>query len=52
MASGWIPMRHTLRDDPAVIAIAAELGITEYEVVGRLHSLWSWADQQLVVTEK
>lgn len=37
-------MRIDLRDDPAVIAIADATKTSEYEVVGRLHHLWSWAD--------
>jgi len=46
MAGDWIKMRNDLADDPAVIAIAAELGIEEDHVVGKLHRLWSWADKQ------
>lgn len=45
MSSDWIKMRCDLGDDPAVIGIAASLGISEFEVVGRLHCLWSWADR-------
>ena len=48
MAGDWIKMRTDLRDDPAVISIAAELGIDEDTVVGKLHRLWSWADRQTV----
>jgi len=46
MAGDWIKMRLDLSDDPAVIGIAAELGVDEYAIVGRLHKLWSWADRQ------
>lgn len=46
MAGDWIKMRFGLQDDPAVIGIAAMTGLDEYAVVGRLHKLWSWADQQ------
>jgi hypothetical protein len=46
MAGDWIKMRHDLADDPAVIGIAAELGIDEFAVIGRLHRFWSWADRQ------
>jgi hypothetical protein len=48
MAGDWIKMRTDLRDDPAVIYMAAELGIDEDTVVGKLHRLWSWADKQTV----
>lgn len=46
MAGDWIPMRHDLPDDPAVIAIATATGLDEFGVIGRLHRLWSWADRQ------
>lgn len=46
MAGDWIKMRIDLADDPAVISIAAMLGMDEDLVVGKLHRLWSWADQQ------
>lgn len=46
MAGDWIKMRNDLADDPAVIAIAARLGEIEFSVVGRLHALWSWFDEQ------
>lgn len=42
----WIPMRTDLEDDPAVIAIAATVGLPEDHVVGKLHRLWSWANEQ------
>lgn len=44
----WIPMRTDLEDDPAVIAIAAALELEVDLVVGKLHRLWSWANQQLL----
>jgi hypothetical protein len=47
MAGDWIKMRTELPKDPAVKGIARRLGINRYEVVGRLHAVWSWADQQL-----
>jgi hypothetical protein len=47
MASDWIPMRINLAFDPAVIAISARLGLDEYSVVGRLHRLWGWANDNL-----
>ena len=46
MSGDWIKMRVDLRDDPAVIRIAATLDLDEFEVVGRLHHLWAWADRQ------
>lgn len=45
MAGDWIKMRVDLGDDPAVILIAAQTGISEDEVVGKLHRIWSWADK-------
>lgn len=58
MAGDWIKMRTALLADPAVIGIAAALDMDEFAVVGRLHALWSWADQHTTdgnavsVTEK
>lgn len=46
MAGVWIKMRVDLATDPAVIGMAAELDVSEFEVVGMLHHLWSWADIQ------
>ena len=46
MAIDWIKMRVNLIDDPAVLVIANATGIDEFGVIGRLHKLWSWADQQ------
>lgn len=45
MAS-WIKMRVDLKDDPAVISIAARLDQCEDTIVGKLHTVWSWFDQQ------
>jgi 5-methylcytosine-specific restriction endonuclease McrA len=45
MAGDWIKMRVDLCDDPAVISIADRLEVTEDEIVGKLHRLWSWADK-------
>lgn len=42
----WIKMRGNLAEDPAVIDMAARLGTDEFAVVGRLHTLWAWADAQ------
>lgn len=46
MAGDWIKMRTALAHDPAVIAIALDLDKSEFEIVGMLHHLWSWADSQ------
>lgn len=45
MAGDWIKMRHDLEDDPAVLRMASALALDTYAVVGRLHSIWSWADR-------
>jgi hypothetical protein len=44
MAGDWIKMRVDLPADPAVVRMAAILGIDRFAVVGRLHSVWGWAD--------
>jgi len=46
MAGDWIKMRTALANDPSVIAMACTLDVDEFEVVGMLHHLWSWADAQ------
>jgi len=43
----WIKIRVCLPDEPEVIAISNECGISEDEVVGKLVRLWGWADQHL-----
>ena len=48
MSGEWIKMRANLAEDPAVIGVAIALGIDEAAVVGHLHRLWSWADQQTI----
>lgn len=45
MAGDWLKMRLDLAEDPAVIQIAAQTGIPEDTVVGKLHRLWSWASK-------
>lgn len=58
MAGDWIKMRTNLASEPEVIGIADATGLDEDSVVGKLHKLWSWADQHttdgnaLSVTEK
>jgi hypothetical protein len=44
----WIAIRTDLPTDPAVVSIAVDLGITEYEAVGKLVVFWSWADQHTI----
>ena len=44
----WIPIRHDLPEDPAVIGIAVRLGLDEDFVVGKLFRVWSWFDRQTV----
>jgi hypothetical protein len=44
MAGDWIKMRKELPTDPAVIRMAGLLKLDTFGVVGRLHSLWAWAD--------
>jgi hypothetical protein len=46
MAGDWIAMRVDLADDPAVIQIAAMLGMETFAVVGRLLRVWSWVGSQ------
>jgi hypothetical protein len=45
VAGDWIKMRVDLAEDPAVIAMAATLQLTEPHIVGLLHKAWSWADK-------
>lgn len=42
----WIQVRTDLHEDPAVIAMASALQISEDEVCGKLVRLWGWADEQ------
>lgn len=44
MAGEWIKMRKCLRNEPEVISISTTLNMDEDMVVGKLHALWSWAD--------
>lgn len=46
MAGDYLPVRLDLRDDPAVIAMAAELSVEQDLIVGKLIRLWSWANRQ------
>jgi hypothetical protein len=44
MAGDWIKMRVDLQDDPSVVALCDQLDLDEFQVIGRLHKLWGWAD--------
>lgn len=41
----WIKMRRAISSDPDVFRIAELTGLDRFSVVGRLHALWSWADE-------
>ncbi len=45
MAGDWIKMRIDIATDPAVVLISSRTGLSEDEVVGKLHRLWGWADR-------
>jgi len=45
MAGDWIKMRIGLADDPAVISISLATKLDVDTVVGKLHRIWGWADQ-------
>lgn len=41
----WIKMRRAISSDPDVFRIAELTGLDRFSVVGRLHAVWSWADE-------
>lgn len=45
MAGDWIKITHELPSKPEVLAISQRLGVSRFDVVGRLHALWTWFDQ-------
>lgn len=45
MAGDWIKMRTRLVDERAVMTICDQTGLDEFAVIGRLHSIWSWAGE-------
>jgi hypothetical protein len=47
MAGDWIKMRTNLDTDPAVVRISSGLNLDRFAVVGRLHRIWSWANEHL-----
>jgi len=49
MAGDWIKIQHALPDKPEVVQMAADLGIDQDAVVGKLIRLWVWADQQCAI---
>ncbi len=44
MAEEWIKMTKDLADKPEVRRLARLLGVTRYDIIGRLQTIWSWAD--------
>jgi len=46
MAGDWIKMTTCLARKPEVIGLSVRLKLDEFSIVGRLHALWSWADEQ------
>lgn len=48
MAGDWIKMELCLARKPEVVGMADRLGLDEFAVVGRLHALWSWANEQSI----
>lgn len=45
MAGDWIKMRTDLQDDPEVLRLSSMLKLDRFAVVGRLATLWAWADK-------
>lgn len=41
----WIKMRTSLSTDPAVVRIATGQNLDRWSVIGRLHTIWSWAGE-------
>lgn len=46
MAGNWIALDHDLSRKAEVLNIAASTGLTAAAVVGGLHAVWSWFDNQ------
>lgn len=44
MAGDWIKVGKDLSDKPEVRRMARALGLSRYDIVGRLVAIWSWAD--------
>lgn len=45
MAGDWIKMSHDISTKPEVVALASQLGMDRFAVVGRLHEIWCWFDR-------
>lgn len=43
MAGDWSPLRTNIRRDIRTMLMASRLGVTAFDVVGRLHEFWSWS---------
>lgn len=51
MSSGlWIKMRRSLSSDPDVFRIGELTALNRFAVVGKLHAVWSWADEHDVTS--
>jgi hypothetical protein len=48
MAGDWIKMRTNLAEDPAVVRLASGLKLDRFAIVGRLHKIWSWANEHSI----
>ena len=44
MAGDWIKVEKELHDKPEVRRMARALRLSRFDIVGRLVSVWSWAD--------
>lgn len=40
----WIKIEYTLLSKPEVMAMAAEFGVSEFEITGHLVAFWCWVD--------
>lgn len=47
MAGDWIKMRVDLVGEPEVVRMASTLRLSEDDIVGKLHRMWSWADRHV-----
>lgn len=43
MAGDWSPLRTNIRRDIRTLLMATRLGVSAFDVVGRLHEFWSWS---------
>ena len=42
--NNWIKIQKNLHEKPEVLQLAFELGLSEFDVAGRLIAFWSWWD--------